>query len=127
MAKKSGPKKIKRNVPKGICHVLATFNNTMITITDTNGDVLAWESAGTNGYKGSKKSTPFAAQRAAEAVAEKVLKMGMKEVEVRIKGPGSGRETAIRSIQNTGIEITGIKDMTPVPHNGCRPRKQRRV
>ena len=127
MAKKTTPKKVKKHVPKGICYVLATFNNTTVTITDLNGDVLAWESAGTNGYKGSKKSTPFAAQRAAESVADKVTKMGMKEVEVRVKGPGSGRESAVRSLQNSGLEIRSIEDCTPIPHNGCRPRKRRRV
>jgi small subunit ribosomal protein S11 len=127
MAKAGGRKKVKRNVPKGICHIHASFNNTIITVTDLGGDVLAWESAGTNGYKGSKKSTPFAAQRAAESVVDKVKKMGMKEVEVRVKGPGSGRESAIRALQSAGMEIRSIEDVTPIPHNGCRPRKKRRV
>jgi small subunit ribosomal protein S11 len=128
MAKKgSSAKKVKRNVPKGIAHVLATFNNTIVTVTDLNGDVLAWDSAGTSGYKGSKKSTPFAAQRAAESVAEKVQKMGMREVEVRLNGPGSGRESAVRALQNAGLEVRAVEDVTPIPHNGCRPRKKRRV
>jgi len=127
MSKKGAAKKVKRNVPKGICHVLATFNNTIVTVTDLNGEVLAWGSAGSSGYKGSKKSTPFAAQRAAESVADKVMKMGMRELEVRIKGPGSGRESAVRSLQNSGLEIRSIEDITPIPHNGCRPRKRRRV
>jgi small subunit ribosomal protein S11 len=125
----AGPKKkkIKRNVPKGIANVAASFNNTMITITDPNGETLCWDSAGTVGFKGSRKSTPFAAQMAAERCAEKALKMGMKEVEVRVKGPGSGRESAIRSLQAAGLKIRAIEDVTPLPHNGCRPRKRRRV
>jgi small subunit ribosomal protein S11 len=122
-----GKKKVKRNVPKGIAYVAASFNNTIITITDTNGDCLCWDSAGTMGFKGSRKSTPFAAQRAAERCAEKALKMGMKEVEVKVKGPGSGRESAIRSLQASGLKIRAIEDITPLPHNGCRPRKRRRV
>ena len=120
-------KRIKRNVPKGIANVTASFNNTMITITDPNGETLCWDSAGTVGFKGSRKSTPFAAQLAAERCAEKALKMGMKEVEVRVKGPGSGRESAIRSLQAAGLKIRAIEDVTPLPHNGCRPRKRRRV
>ena len=120
-------KKVKRNVPKGIAYVAASFNNTIITITDPNGDTLCWDSAGTMGFKGSRKSTPFAAQRAAERCAEKALKMGMKEVEVKVKGPGSGRESAIRSLQASGLKIRAIEDITPLPHNGCRPRKRRRV
>ncbi len=122
-----GKKKVKRNVPKGIAYVAASFNNTIITITDPNGDTLCWDSAGTMGFKGSRKSTPFAAQRAAERCAEKALKMGMKEVEVKVKGPGSGRESAIRSLQASGLKIRAIEDITPLPHNGCRPRKRRRV
>jgi small subunit ribosomal protein S11 len=122
-----GKKKVKRNVPKGIAYVAASFNNTIITITDPNGDTLCWDSAGTIGFKGSRKSTPFAAQRAAERCAEKALKMGMKEVEVKVKGPGSGRESAIRSLQASGLKIRAIEDITPLPHNGCRPRKRRRV
>jgi small subunit ribosomal protein S11 len=122
-----GKKKVKRNVPKGIAYVAASFNNTIITITDPNGDTLCWDSAGTIGFKGSRKSTPFAAQRAAERCAEKVMKMGMKEVEVKVKGPGSGRESAIRSLQASGLKIRAIEDVTPLPHNGCRPKKRRRV
>jgi len=120
-------KKIKKNVTKAIAHIKASFNNTIITITDTNGDALCWDSAGTIGYKGSRKSTPFAAQKAAEKCAEKALKFGVKEVEVKVKGPGAGRESAIRSLQAIGLEIKDIEDVTPLPHNGCRPRKKRRV
>jgi small subunit ribosomal protein S11 len=124
MAKK---KKVKRSVAKGIAHVKATFNNTVITITDPQGNVLCADSAGTIGFKGSRKSTPFAAQRAAEACADKAMKMGMREVEVRVKGPGSGRESAITALQAAGLKVTAIEDVTPIPHNGCRPRKRRRV
>lgn len=120
-------KKIRKDVPKGIVNIKATFNNTIITITDKNGQVLCWDSAGTIGYKGSKKSTPYAAQRAAENCAQKAIKFGMKEVEVRVKGPGAGRESAIRALQSTGLDIKSIADVTPLPHNGCRPRKRRRV
>jgi small subunit ribosomal protein S11 len=124
MAKK---KKVKRSVAKGVAHVKATFNNTLVTITDPQGNVLCQDSAGTIGFKGSRKSTPFAAQRAAEACAEKAIKMGMREVEVRVKGPGSGRESAITALQAAGLKVTAIEDVTPVPHNGCRPCKRRRV
>ncbi len=124
MAKK---KKIRRSVAKGVVHVKATFNNTIVTITDPAGAVLCQDSAGTIGFKGSRKSTPFAAQRAAEACAEKAIKMGMREVEVRVKGPGSGRESAITALQAAGLKVTAIEDVTPIPHNGCRPRKRRRV
>ena len=120
-------KKIRKDVPKGIVNIKATFNNTIITVTDKNGQVLCWDSAGTIGYKGSKKSTPYAAQRAAENCAQKAMKFGMKEVEVRVKGPGAGRESAIRALQATGLDIKSIADVTPLPHNGCRPRKRRRV
>jgi small subunit ribosomal protein S11 len=126
-------KKIKKNVTKAIAHIKATFNNTIITITDLNGDTLCWDSAGTIGYKGSRKSTPFAAQKAAEKCAEKAAKFGVREVDVRVKGPGSGRESAIRSLQakvdvkGFGLEVKSIEDITPLPHNGCRPRKKRRV
>ena len=120
-------KKIRRNVVKGVAHIKATFNNTIISITDTAGEVLAWDSAGSIGFKGSRKSTPFAAQRAAETVAEKVRKFGVREVEVRVKGPGPGRESAITALQAAGLEIRAIEDVTPLPHNGCRPRKRRRV
>ena len=120
-------KKVKRNVPKAVVHIQASFNNTILTITDPAGETLAWDSAGTIGYKGSRKSTPFAAQKAAERLAEKAHKMGVKEVEVRVKGPGSGRESAIRSLAANGLKIRVIEDVTPIPHNGCRPRKRRRV
>ena len=124
---KSKKKKAKRNVTRGVAHIQSTFNNTIITITDSNGDVLTWASAGTVGFKGSRKSTPFAAQRAAEIAADKATKFGLKEVDVKVKGPGSGRESAIRSIQSRGLKIRAIEDVTPLPHNGCRPRKRRRV
>ena len=117
----------KKNVPQGHVHIQATFNNTIITITDLNGAVISWGSAGVAGFKGSRKSTPFAAQMAAEQCARRAMEHGVRKVDVVVKGPGSGRETAIRSIQNARIEVTGIKDVTPVPHNGCRPPKRRRV
>ena len=120
-------KKLRRNIGKAYANVKASFNNTIITITDAAGQVLAWDSAGTIGYKGSRKSTPFAAQLAAEKVAEKVRKMGVHELEVRVCGPGSGRESAIRALASSGIEVKTIEDITPLPHNGCRPRKRRRV
>lgn len=120
-------KKIRKNVVKAQAHIKSTFNNTIITITDLNGDALCWDSGGTIGYKGSRKSTPFAAQKAAEKCSEKAKKFGIKEVEVQVKGPGAGRESAIRALQAGGLEIKGIEDVTPLPHNGCRPRKKRRV
>jgi len=120
-------KKIRKNVVKGIVHIRATFNNTIITFADKNGATLCYESGGTVGYKGSRKSTPFAAQRAGERCSTKAKKMGMKEVEVRVKGPGAGRESAIRAIQSSGLAIKAIEDVTPLPHNGCRARKRRRV
>jgi small subunit ribosomal protein S11 len=120
-------KKQRRGVTKGIAHVRATYNNTQITITDVHGDVVCTASAGTIGFKGSRKSTPFAAQRAAETCAQSARKMGMIEVEVRVNGPGSGRESAIRALEASGIKIASIEDVTPIPHNGCRPRKKRRV
>lgn len=121
-------KKVRRNVGRGIAHVNATFNNTRITITDPNGDVICSESAGSvGGFKGSRKSTPFAASRAAEAAAQKARKVGMNEVEVRVKGPGSGRESAVTALQAAGLKVLSIEDCTPIPHNGCRPRKKRRV
>jgi small subunit ribosomal protein S11 len=120
-------KKVRKSVLKGVVHIKATFNNTTITITDKKGNTLCWDTGGTIGYKGSRKSTPFAAQRAAEQCAQKAKKLGMKEVDIRIKGPGSGRESAIRAIQSSGIEIKAIEDVTPLPHNGCRARKRRRV
>ncbi len=124
---KTKRKKIRRNVTKAVAHVKATFNNTIVTITDLNGDVLCWATAGTVGFKGSRKSTPFAAQRAAETCAEKASKFGVREIEVRVKGPGSGRESAITGLQSSGLRVKAIEDVTPLPHNGCRPPKRRRV
>jgi small subunit ribosomal protein S11 len=125
---KTAKKKVRRNVAKAIVTVQATFNNTIVSICDpTNGEVLCWNSAGTVGFKGSRKSTPFAAQRAAERCAEKARKMGVNEVEVRVKGPGGGRESAITALQAAGLRVVSIEDVTPIPHNGCRPRKRRRV
>ena len=120
-------KRIRRNVTRAIAHVQATFNNTIVTITDTNGDALTWATAGTMNFKGSRKSTPYAAQRAAESCAERAVKFGVKEMEVKVKGPGSGRESAITGLQIPGLSIKSIEDVTPLPHNGCRPRKKRRV
>ena len=120
-------RKQRRNVTMGVAHILSTFNNTTVTITDTKGDTLCWASAGTCGFKGSRKSTPFAGQVAAQQAAEKAAKFGMKEVEVRVKGPGSGRESAITALQAAGMNVKLIEDVTPIPHNGCRPRKRRRV
>ena len=120
-------KRVKRNVPRAIVHIQASFNNTIISVTEPAGEVLCWDSAGTIGYKGSRKSTPFAAQKAAERVADKAMKMGVREAEVKVKGPGAGRESAIRSLAANGIKIRVIEDRTPIPHNGCRPRKRRRV
>jgi small subunit ribosomal protein S11 len=120
-------KKARRNVTVGVAHVQATFNNTIITVTDTKGEVLCWASAGTCGFKGSRKSTPFAGQMSAQQVAEKAVKYGMKEVDVKVKGPGSGRESAITALQAAGLKIKSIEDVTPLPHNGCRPKKRRRV
>jgi small subunit ribosomal protein S11 len=120
-------KRERKNVAFGVVHIKSSFNNTIVTITDTEGNTLAWASAGNVGFKGSRKSTPFAAQLAAEKAARAAMEHGVRRVEVQVKGPGSGRETAIRSIQNTGIEVSSIKDVTPVPHNGCRPPKRRRV
>ena len=117
----------RKNISHGIAHIKSSFNNTIITISDQQGNTLAWASAGNVGFKGSRKSTPFAAQLAAEAAARRAMEHGVRRVDVVVKGPGSGRETAIRSIQNTGIEVLGIKDVTPIPHNGCRPPKRRRV
>lgn len=124
---KSKRRKVRRNITRGIAHIKSTFNNTTITITDVNGDVLCWTSAGMVGFKGSRKSTPFAAQRAAESVAEKAAKFGLKEIEVKVKGPGSGRESAITGLSSSGLTIRLIEDVTPLPHNGCRPPKKRRV
>jgi small subunit ribosomal protein S11 len=119
--------KIRKNVAKAIVHIRSTFNNTMITITDTDGDTICRDSAGTVGFKGSRKSTPFAAQRAAEKCANAAKRSGVREVEVRVKGPGSGRESAISALQAAGLRISSIEDVTPIPHNGCRPPKRRRV
>ncbi|HID16018.1 MAG TPA: 30S ribosomal protein S11 [Candidatus Atribacteria bacterium] len=120
-------KKEKRNIEKGIAHIQCTFNNTIVTISDMEGNVICWASAGNCGFKGSRKSTPFAAQVTAETAAKKALDMGLKRIDTYVKGPGAGRETAIRALQATGLEINVIKDVTPIPHNGCRPPKQRRV
>ncbi len=120
-------KKTTKQVTKAIAHIMASFNNTIVTITDLKGDAVVWASAGSAGFKGSKKSTPFAAQIAAQNAAKKALEQGVKEVEVFVKGPGAGRESAIRALQAAGLNITAIKDVTPIPHNGCRPRKRRRV
>ena len=127
VAKKGAKKKEKRNVQTGVAHIQASFNNTLVTITDMTGNVIVWASAGSQGFKGSRKSTPFAAQRAAELAAKKAMENGMKQVDVYVKGPGSGRESAIRALQVAGLKINLIKDVTPIPHNGCRPPKRRRV
>jgi small subunit ribosomal protein S11 len=124
---KKGKKKVKKNVQSGIAHIHSTFNNTMITITDVAGNALAWSTAGAQGFKGSRKSTPFAAQVAAEDCAKKAMEHGIRQLSVNVKGPGSGRESAVRALQAAGIKITIIRDVTPIPHNGCRPPKRRRV
>ena len=125
---KTKKKKIRKNVTRAIAYIKASFNNTIVTITDQNGDVLSWAAAGTVGFKGTKKSTPFAAQQAASAAAQKAMDLyGLQRVDVQVKGPGSGRETAIRSLQTVGLEVGSIRDVTPIPHNGCRPPKRRRV
>ena len=120
-------KKVQKNVAVGIAHITATFNNTVVTITDTSGNVISWSSAGVRGFKGSRKSTPFAAQLVAEDAARKSMDHGMRTVSVRVKGPGSGRESAMRALHTAGLKVTHIQDITPVPHNGCRPPKRRRV
>jgi len=125
--KKGVKKKEKRNVPAGVAHIQTSFNNTVITITDMTGNVIVWATAGSQGFKGSRKNTPFAAQRAAETVAKKASESGMRTVDVLIKGPGAGRDSAIRGLQASGLKVNLIKDVTPVPHNGCRPPKRRRV
>ena len=122
-----GRRKPKKNIPIGQAHIKTSFNNTIVSLTDTTGNVLAWESAGGAGFKGSRKSTPFAAQVTADAAARKGIDQGLQKVEVFVKGPGSGRDTAIRSLQAAGLEVTGVRDVTPQAHNGCRPRKRRRV
>lgn len=124
---KTKKRKTRRNVTVAVAHIKATFNNTSVTVTDTRGDTLCWASAGTCGFKGSRKSTPFAGQCAAQQAAEKAIKFGVKEIEVRVKGPGSGRESAITALQSAGLTVKSLEDCTPIPHNGCRPRKKRRV
>jgi small subunit ribosomal protein S11 len=124
---KRGARRERKNIPMGIVHINATFNNTLITITDMEGNTVVWTSAGNSNFKGTRKGTPFAAQVAARTAAEKVMEHGMREVDVRVKGPGSGRESSIRAIQATGLKIRSIRDVTPIPHNGCRPPKRRRV
>ncbi|AFY82353.1 MULTISPECIES: 30S ribosomal protein S11 [Oscillatoriales] len=125
--KKTGSRKQKRNVPNGVGYIQSTFNNTIVTITDPSGEVISWATSGSSGFKGAKKGTPFAAQTAAENAARRAVEQGMRQIEVMVSGPGSGRETAIRALQGAGLEITLIRDVTPIPHNGCRPPKRRRV
>ncbi len=125
--KRPTKRKVKKNIQSGIAHIAATFNNTIVTITDVSGNVISWSSAGACGFKGSRKSTPFAAQLAAESAARKAQEHGMRTVQVYIKGPGSGRESAIRALQSAGFKVSLIRDVTPIPHNGCRPPKRRRV
>ncbi len=125
--KTSRKRRVKKHIENGVAHIHSTFNNTLVMITDTQGNAIAWSSAGALGFKGSRKSTPFAAQMAAEAATKQAMEHGLKNVEVSVKGPGSGREAAIRALQATGLEITAIRDVTPVPHNGSRPPKRRRV
>ena len=129
MARKqqSRKRRVKKNIQNGVAHIRSTFNNSIVTITDEHGNAVAWSSAGALGFKGSRKSTPFAAQMASEAAAKSAMEHGMKYVDVTVKGPGAGRESAIRALQSAGLEVTSIKDVTPVPHNGCRPPKRRRV
>jgi small subunit ribosomal protein S11 len=125
--KRSAKKAVKKNVAAGIAHIKSTFNNTIVTITDVNGSVISWASAGSRGFKGSRKSTPFAAQLAAEEAARRAMEHGMRSVAVFVKGPGAGRESALRALQSAGFKVTLIRDVTPIPHNGCRPPKRRRV
>lgn len=127
MKKRRTKKKVKKNVPSGIAHIQASFNNTIITISDEDGNTIAWSSAGSRGFKGSRKGTPFAAQIAAQEAAHQATEHGMKRVAIKVKGPGSGRESAIRALQSAGLDVTSIKDVTPIPHNGCRAPKRRRV
>ena len=127
MASPKGKKRVKKNVAIGVAHVFASFNNTVVTITDQQGGTVAWSTCGARGFKGSRKSTPFAAQVAAEDACRKAQDHGMKALEVRVKGPGAGRESALRAIANSGLKVTLIRDVTPIPHNGCRPPKRRRV
>ncbi len=125
--RRGAPRRARKNIPAGVVHIQATFNNTIVTITDPNGNTVSWSSAGVRGFKGSRKSTPFAAQLVAEDAARKAMDHGMKAVGVFVKGPGAGRESALRAIANSGLKITHIRDVTPIPHNGCRPPKRRRV
>ncbi len=125
--KKTGKKRVKKSIPMGVAHIQSTFNNTIVTITDPSGNAVSWSSAGKRGFKGSRKSTPFAAQLAAENAARDAMDNGMRTVEVLVKGPGAGREAALRALQTAGLKVTTIRDVTPIPHNGCRPRKRRRV
>lgn len=124
---KPGKKKVKKNVPTGVAHIQSTFNNTLVTITDVSGNAVSWSSAGKRGFKGSRKSTPFAAQLAAEDAARQAMDHGMRTISVFVRGPGSGREAALRALQSSGLRITFIRDVTSIPHNGCRPPKRRRV
>jgi len=126
-AARAGKKKVKKNVPVGLAHVQSTFNNTVVTITDLRGNALSWSTAGVKGFKGSKKSTPFAASQAAEDAARKAMEHGLQSVSVLVTGPGSGREAAVRALATAGLRVTLIRDVTPIPHNGCRPKKRRRV
>ncbi len=126
-SKRSSSRKQKKHVPSGVAHIQSTFNNTIVTITDANGETVSWASAGSSGFKGAKKGTPFAAQTASENAARRATDQGMRQIEVMVSGPGAGRETAIRALQGAGLEITLIRDVTPIPHNGCRPPKRRRV
>ena len=125
--RRSGPKKERKNIPTGVAHILASFNNTVVSITDTQGNLVCWSSAGSLGFKGSRKGTPFAAQQASQSAASRARESGMKTIDVLVKGPGSGRESAIRALQSAGLEVKSIRDVTPIPHNGCRPPKRRRV
>lgn len=125
--RKQVKKKVKKNILNGVVHIYSTFNNTIVTITDPMGNVLSWSSAGMNGFKGSRKSTPFAAQMASENAAKKAMEHGLRNVEVFVKGPGPGRESALKALQATGLSVSMIKDVTPIPHNGCKPKKRRRV
>ena len=127
MATQRGKRKVKKNIPTGIVHIRSTFNNTLVTITDVNGNTVAWASSGIRGFRGSRKSTPFAAQLAADQAARTAQDHGMNTVAIRVSGPGAGRESALRAIQAAGLRVTSIKDVTPIPHNGCRPPKRRRV
>lgn len=127
MAQARGKKRVRKNISNGVVHIQSTFNNTLVSITDVNGNVIAWASAGVRGFKGSRKSTPFAAQLAADEASKRAQDHGVQTVSIRITGPGAGRESALRGIQSSGLRVTSIKDVTPIPHNGCRPPKRRRV